>query len=164
MRSIRTPATAVAHPLCPRVLHWLAAILVVACAGCSREPVSTPLPSDIDPLELRQRLQKPGHATGNAGAELSVVPGYVGDCSGWELSTATVRWKVDATQLDAPKLQLQVSSRTEPVRKPFAGGLAVGEATAGKWVREGVAFHLVDLITGRDLASYTVEALPCARM
>ncbi len=164
MRSVRTRATAVARPLFPQVLHWLAAVLILACAGCSREPVTTPLPSDIDPLELHQRLQQPGHATGLAGADLSVVPGHVGDCSGWELSAATVRWKVDPTQLDVAKLQLQVSSRTEPARKPFAGGLAVGEVTAGKWVRAGVTFHLVDLVTGRDLASYTVEALPCARM
>jgi hypothetical protein len=123
-----------------------------------------PLPSDIDPIELRQRLQQPGHAIGSTGVELSVVPGYVGACNGWEMGTATIRWKVGSTQLDITKLQVQVSSHTEPARKAFAGGTAVGEVTAGNWVRAGVTFHLVDLVAGRDLASYTVEALPCARM
>ncbi|MGH8037803.1 MAG: hypothetical protein ACREPC_09160 [Stenotrophomonas sp.] len=121
-----------------------------------------PLPSDINPLELRQRLQQPGHAMGGAGAELTVVPGYVGDCKGWEMGTATIRWKADPAQVS--NVQVQVSSRTETARKPFAGGDPVGEAVAQDWVRAGVTFDLVDMANGRDLASYTVEALPCAQM
>lgn len=120
------------------------------------------LPSDIDPPELRKRLQQPGIAAGKGGAELIVVPGYVGACTGWEMGTATIRWKVDPAQVS--KVQIEVSSSSEKKRTPFAGGVLVGEAVAQDWVREGLTFTLVDLSKGRDLASYTVEALPCAQM
>ena len=120
------------------------------------------LPSDIDPQELRKRLQQPGHVTGPKGAELTVVPGYVGACTGWDMGAATVRWKVDPAQVS--KVQVEVSSSAEKARTPFAGGVLEGEAVTGDWVRADLTFTLVDLSKERDLVSYTVEALPCAQM
>ncbi len=145
----------------PATPTWYAAsfFLLVLVSACSRGPVSMPLPSDIDPVELRQRLQEPGLASGKSGAVLTVSPGHVGDCKGWERGASTIRWEVDPAQVQSTRVE--VSDATNQTRKVFAGGGSSGEAVANGWVAAGVEFHVVDAASNADLASYTVDALKC---
>ena len=136
-------------------------LLLLLASGCSRQSVSMALPSDIDPDELKRRIQVPVTITGEAGTQLTVSPGHVGACTGWERGTSTVRWKADPAQV--PSVRVEVSDKTNQSRQVFAGGGSAGEAVAEGWFSAGVTFHVIDATSNRDLTSYTVDALDCAQ-
>jgi len=136
--------------------------LLCLLAGCSRPPVSMALPSDVDPVQLQKRLRQPGQVTGAGGAQLTVVPGRVGDCKGWERTAVKIRWHVDPAQVSATRIE--VSDQKDPTRKVFAAAGASGESESGDWVAVGVQFHLVDAVANSDLATYTFAAIPCVQL
>lgn len=131
--------------------------LVLLSAGCSRQSVSMALPSDIDPAELKQRLQKPVQVAGTSGARMVLSPGHVGACSGWETATSKITWTVDPTKVQSTRVEVGDK------RQVFAAGGASGEGVAEGWFSAGVTFHLVDATSNSDLLTYTVEAIDCAQ-
>lgn len=131
--------------------------LVLLSAACSRQSVSMALPSDIDPAELKQRLQKPVQVAGTSGARMVLSPGHVGACSGWETATSKITWTVDPTKVQSTRVEVGDK------RQVFAAGGASGEGVAEGWFSAGVTFHLVDATSNSDLLTYTVEAIDCAQ-
>lgn len=142
-------------------LRLAGVVLLLLLAACSRQSVSMALPSDIDPVELKQRLQKPVQVAGKSGAEMVLSPGHVGACSGWETTTSKVTWKVDPTKVQSTRVE--VGEKTDGKRQVFAAGGSNGEGLAEGWYSAGVTFHLVDAVSNQDLLSYTVEAIDCAQ-
>ena len=119
------------------------------------------LPSDIDPVKLRQRLDQPAQLAGPAGSMLTVQPGHVGDCAEWDKGTAKITWKVDPKKLNSTRIE--VNSSQDSKRQVFSVAGASGEAVAEGWFSAGVKFHLVDGVNNVDLVTYTVDALPCVQ-
>lgn len=136
-------------------------LILLLASACSRQSVSMALPSDIDPAELKRRIQVPVTVTGEAGTKLTVSPGHVGACTGWERGTSTISWKTDPAQVTS--VRVEVSDKTKQSRQVFAGGGSAGEAVAEGWFSEGVTFHVIDATSNRDLTSYTVDALDCVQ-
>lgn len=135
--------------------------LLGGLAACSRGPISAALPSDIDPQELAQRIQRPAQVTGRGGAVLRLEPGYVGACKGWDRGTSKISWKVDPAKVNS--VRVEVEDRSKGTRQVFAGGSATGEATAEGWFSADVIFHVINATSNSELVSYPVEALNCAR-
>lgn len=130
-------------------------------AACARGPISDPLPSDIDPVELQKRIHRSVQLVGKYGTTLSLDPGYVGACKGWERGTSRISWKTDPAKVAS--VRVEVENRSTGTRQVFAAGGAAGEAIAEGWFAEGVTFHLINGASNAELVTYPVEALNCAQ-
>lgn len=89
----------------------------------------------------------------------SVDPASVYNCEGRDRTISTVKWNVTRPGVNEIKVQVMGPGDTE--KKTLAVMSPVGEAKTGNWVAKGVKFDLVDSATGEELATYTVNSLPC---
>lgn len=89
----------------------------------------------------------------------SVEPGSVYNCEGRDRTISTVKWNV--TRPGVNEIKVQVMGPGDTQKKTLAVMRPVGEAATGNWVSKGVKFDLVNSETGEELATYTVNSLPC---
>ena len=93
------------------------------------------------------------------GVTFSVDPANVYACEGRDRTTSVVKW--DVQRPDVNSVKVLVSDATNPEKKTLAVMSPKGEAKTGEWVIAGLLVELVDGETGKQLATHTVQALPC---
>lgn len=131
---------------------------IVGLFGCKQNnPPADALPMPAKPAAV---ADVPAVVESKSGATLSVEPGHVFACEGRDRTISTVKWEVTDPSV-VGMVQVAVDSATDPERKSFAVGGATGEAVTGNWVGAGVRFHLVEMDTGRELATHVVTSSPC---
>ena len=105
---------------------------------------------------------KPGASTvassgGERGEVLTVEPANRQPCDSKGPVVAVVRWKSKR-----PHVKIMETNPGEPTRL-FSGGGFAGQATTGAWVVAETQFALVDAISGRTLATATIDRSPCTQ-
>lgn len=144
----------------------LSALLsTAALAACSKnqppaDGLSVPAAPDADaPATDASTTSTSAPPAVNPLADFTVDPGAVSVCEGRDRVVAKVKWLVkDPTVLS---VKVEVNTAADPARNTFASGASIGEALTGEWVGAGARFHLSDLTTGKELATYEVTSLPC---
>ena len=147
-------------------IHGLALVAALSAAALTACSPSAP-PSDGLPATQAPAGEAPAAATtavaaapaGTVAATLSVEPGVVHACEGRDRVAANVTWRVDDPSVTT--VRVEVDSATDPKRNVFASGGATGEQKTDEWVVAGVRFHLIDIASNTELASYEVTSLPC---
>ena len=138
--------------------------LALALTACSR---SAPPADNLPSTTAAARAAAPaGSASAAAPAPavvsdvaFSVEPGSVYNCEGRDRTISTVKWNV--TRPGVNEIKVQVMGPGDTQKKTLAVMRPVGEAATGNWVAKGVKFDLVNSETGEQLATYTVNSLPC---
>ncbi len=87
----------------------------------------------------------------------SATPNPIPDCDGDGRGVTTLQW--DAPTASSP-LEVRVAS---PDGKAMARVGIIGKATTGEWARDGMVFFLVEVETGKVLASTVVGLDSCDR-
>lgn len=137
-----------------KTYFWCAAA-VLALGGCQKAaPPADSLPAPA-PVEA---------GTADATAQSSdvvftVTPGEVHMCDGRDRVVSEVSWRV--TDPAVSTVKVEIDTETDPARKVFTSGGATGSEKTGDWVVKGVRFHLMDGVSGKELASHQVAGLPC---
>lgn len=135
-----------------------AAVAVLAgVSACSKiAPPADSLP--MQPAGTAQSAAAGPVPANNDLADFSVDPGRVYACAGRDRVVSTVKWHVkDPAVTD---VHVDVDTATQP-RTTFASGGGTGQDRTNDWVVAGVRFHLIDVKSGKELASYEVTSLPC---
>ena len=135
--------------------------VALALAACNRSaPPADGLPSTTDASApaMPSSIAAPAPAT-VSDVSFSVEPGTVYNCEGRDRTTSTVKWNVTRPGVNEIKVQVMGPGDTE--KKTLAVMRPVGEAPTGPWVAKDVKFDLVNSETGEELATYTVNSLPC---
>ena len=146
------------------LILW-ALLSMAALAACSNnqppaDGLSVPAAPAADaPAADASATSTPAPPVVNPLADFTVDPGVVYACEGRDRVVATVKWQVKDPAVLSVKVE--VDSAADPARKTFASGGAIGEALTEEWVGAGVRFHLSDLTSGKELATYEVTSLPC---
>lgn len=136
--------------------------IALTSAGCKRNaPPPDNLPSSTSDAATPA---SPANVAAPAPAVISdvsfsVEPGSVYNCEGRDRTISTVKWNV--TRPGVNEIKVQVIGPGDPSRKTLAVMSPKGEAKTGDWVSKDVKFYLVNSATGEELATYTVNSLPC---
>lgn len=138
--------------------------VALVLAGCNRSaPPADGLPStaattDATAPAMPASVAAPAPAT-VSDVSFSVEPGTVYNCEGRDRTISTVKWNV--TRPGVNEIKVQVMGPGDTQKKTLAVMRPVGEAATGNWVAKDVKFDLVNSETGEELATYTVNSLPC---
>lgn len=139
------------------VLLLGAAFGVAACSGQPEGgPAVTARPEAAPPSNVPVSMEA---TIVNGANTLTVKPGYVFACDGRDRATSTVGWSSSDPAVKGVVIKVQAPDGGE--QKVFAEGGSSGAAETGNWVTAGVKFFMVDLASGKELATHAVTAHSC---
>lgn len=135
--------------------------MAIALSACNR---SAPPADSLPSTTVAADVAGPASVAAPAPAVVSdvvftVEPGSVYNCEGRDRTISMVKWNVTRPGVNEIKVQVMGPGDTE--KKTLAVMRPIGEAETGNWVSKDVKFDLVNSETGEELATYTVNSLPC---
>ena len=133
--------------------------MAFALTACNRSaPPADSLPSTAADAAGPASIAVPAPAV-VSDVVFTVEPGSVYNCEGRDRTISMVKWNVTRPGVNEIKVQVMGPGDTE--KKTLAVMRPIGEAETGNWVAKDVKFDLVNSETGEELATYTVNSLPC---